>query len=462
MSKFNIDNWVGTHLIEESASTAERLTFKEVGTSAALAPAPKGSTRREVTIIQAGWGSSGYYSREMLARDGPKVFPKGTHMYMNHPSLTEDIEQPERKVENLAAVLTSDPVMIGNELKANADIYEHWAPLVNAVAGDIGVSIRAIGEAEPGTAEGKNGMIIDALTEGISVDFVTKAGAGGKVGMLLESAAEIGREIEEARNVADWFAARIHSRFTMVADDMFGEGYLTRDERIGLSKGIGEALDAFNTFVDANMSQLKKRDPYADPEEQGVVEETATPAAETTKEAEMAEENRLSELEESVRELKKKDEQREEDLKEANQRAERAEDALVQERARNIVNEAMTTAEAEEGEDALPELPDRAADRVRESALSGKLPMTDDEVPKLDKDRLTERVHKAWREEAEYLSGGSGNGKVEGMGVSESANNGGDGGEESELSEAEKEELVATFERRGMSHEAAVMAAEGR
>lgn len=458
--KFNIDRWVGQHLIEESAATAERLTIKETGPAASLAPAPKGSTRREITIIGAGWGSSGYYSREMLARDGPKAFPKGTHMYMNHPSLTEDMEQPERTVEKLAAVLTTDPVMVGNELKAEAEIYEHWSPMINAVASDIGVSIRAIGEAEPGEAEGRQGMIITALTEGVSVDFVTKAGAKGKVGMLLESAAEVGREIEEARNVADWFAARIHSRFTMVADDMFGEGYLTRDERIGLSKGIGEALDAFNLFVDNNLPQLKSRDPFADPEEEGVVEETATPAAETNKEAEMADDKQLAELQESVRKLEEKDEQREADLKEANDRAERAEDALLMERARNIVNEAIAAAEVEEGENALPELPERAIERVRKNALEGKLPMTDDDTPKLDGDRLKERLNKAWRKEAEYLSGASGNGQVTGMGESAETNPETPDGDE--LTEAQQNELIETFRSRGMSEEAAKAAARGR
>lgn len=465
MGRFDADAWARQHIVQESAAPpVEQLRIREVGTSQ-LGTAPAGGkTRREITIIKAGWGSSGYYSREVLARDGPKVFPKGTHMYMNHPSTTEDIEQPERRVEHLAAVLASDPYMEGNELKATADIYEHWAPVINATANDIGVSIRAIGEGEPGEAEGRKGNIVTRLVEGISVDFVTKAGAGGKVGMLMESAEQVGAQLEEARNAADWFASRIHARFTMVADDMFGEGHLTRDERIGLSAAIGAALDAFNAHVDEELPQLKQRDPYADPEQEGVVEEAAA-AAETNKEEPSMgddEKRQLSEATERLRQLEERLTTLETERDEERQARERAEDALMQERARRVVEEALA-ADPAEGEDALPELPERAHARVVETALKGKLPV--DENGKLDKDRLAERARKAVREEAEYLSGGdTRTGQVSGFGVSESAGaKGGNGeGDNQQLSEKSKKELVSYFQRSGMSEKAAIAAAEGR
>jgi hypothetical protein len=51
------------------------------------------AVRRDGTIplklIQPGWGSSGYYSAEVLERDGPKVFPLGTQMFWNHATQSE-------------------------------------------------------------------------------------------------------------------------------------------------------------------------------------------------------------------------------------------------------------------------------------------------------------------------------------------------------------------------------------
>ena len=55
-------------------------------------------------LIQPGWGSSGYYSQSMLERDGPKAFTRGTHMFWDHPSSTDEAARPERSLRDLAAV----------------------------------------------------------------------------------------------------------------------------------------------------------------------------------------------------------------------------------------------------------------------------------------------------------------------------------------------------------------------
>jgi len=46
------------------------------------------------------------------------------------------------------------------------------------------VSIRAMGKANPGEAEGRKGSVVESLTHARSVDFVTFAGAGGAVESL--------------------------------------------------------------------------------------------------------------------------------------------------------------------------------------------------------------------------------------------------------------------------------------
>ena len=62
-------------------------------------PLSERAVRRDGTmslkIIQPGWGSSGYYPKEVIERDIPKVFPAGTKMYWNHATATEEMERPE-------------------------------------------------------------------------------------------------------------------------------------------------------------------------------------------------------------------------------------------------------------------------------------------------------------------------------------------------------------------------------
>jgi hypothetical protein len=78
--------------------------------------------------------------------------------------------------------------------------------------------------------------------------------------------------LNEAANVGDWMESRIHLRFTEVADYRFGDGYITRPERIILSSAIGDALNAFRAKVEADAPHLYQRKPWVKPEgEQGAV-----------------------------------------------------------------------------------------------------------------------------------------------------------------------------------------------
>lgn len=159
-----------------------------------------------IKIIQAGWGSSGYYSKEVLQRDGPKAFKAGLHMYVDHPTPQEEASRPERSLKDLAAVLASDAQWMENGkagpgLYATAKVFGDHASTISERAKSIGVSIRALGQARAGEAEGRKGPIIEAITTGKSVDFVTLPGAGGAV--LTESRTVIqppDQKVSEAKN----------------------------------------------------------------------------------------------------------------------------------------------------------------------------------------------------------------------------------------------------------------------
>ena len=300
-------------------------------TEAAGGQKPKGR-RFRARIIQGDiQGSSGFYPAEMLKRDAG-VFREGLPVFLDHPGATESYDRPERSVRDLAGRLATAATYESDGLYADVEVYEHWAPVIEAMAADIGMSIRASGTVEAPTQDGIRGPIVTSLAEAASVDFVTAAGAGGKIVALLESArseSELLRQaaeplaapfkkkgakddkpasaadkaaddsedaadggadeddenadgtkkgklpaflknkksaVAEARNVGTWFESRIHSAFTGLADEMFGEGRLTRDERISLSSAIGDGLQAFTSRVEADCPHLYERDIWDDPE----------------------------------------------------------------------------------------------------------------------------------------------------------------------------------------------------
>jgi hypothetical protein len=154
--------------------------------------------RWEAKVIESGWGSSGYYGASMLAEYGPKVFKAGTKVFMNHPSASEASDRPERDVHQLAGKLVSDAVFRESGLYAEIEFYSHYAPIIEEMADDVGLSIHALGNAVEGEAEGRQGPIIESLVEDpfTSVDVVTVAGAGGKFVALLESYKRIGEAAE--------------------------------------------------------------------------------------------------------------------------------------------------------------------------------------------------------------------------------------------------------------------------
>lgn len=171
---------------------AGKIQIAEAGTTAFRESSQTGS-KRAITVIRAGWGSSGYYSEKLLERDIPRIFPAGTHMYLDHPTESEDQARPERSVRDWVGTFDETPRMAGIDSITVANIFEHWQPVINGIVeggGKLGTSIRAFGVAEEGSAGGRSGQIIERLTEGLSVDFVTLPGAGGEVGMMTESMRE--------------------------------------------------------------------------------------------------------------------------------------------------------------------------------------------------------------------------------------------------------------------------------
>lgn len=549
--------------------SANKIQIAEAGAKAFREGASTGS-RREVTIIRAGWGSSGYYSEQVLERDIPRIFPSGSHMYLDHPTESEDAARPERSLRDWVGVTESAPRMAGIDSVATATIFEHWQPVIDGIVnggGNLGLSIRAFGISEHGNAGGREGPIINRLTEGLSIDYVTLPGAGGSVGRsmneslvpLIESArlhvpehlretldselrealdsagtaawggdkiyvycqdydvdnswaifwvnpddeesyyykTQFSRDtqgnvtltgtpekvkrdvnyiptkesrtglVEEARNAGNYLEALIHRRFTEKADSLFGEGNITRDERISLSSAIGDALEAFAAKLESEAPQLFERDPYEPMEapEVGYIEEKAKRGSDSRlkEEAKMAEENGLSELRQEFKQLKESMEKR---VKEAEDKTSAAETRATEAEARadraeekDLKTEAMRIS-AKVLESAGEKLSDKAKGRIIEAATRGDLPMDGE---KLDESIVQERTRARAREELEYLGEALGTGKVEGAGGTGELFSEAGGSVLPDLSDPPVDKaLVEAFKSQGMSDEAAQRAAEGR
>lgn len=136
-------------------------------------------------------GSSGYYPAETLRQYGATAFPAGTQIYFDHPSASEETDRPERSVRDLAGVLLDaaryEDGPDGKGLFGRIQFFENIRDQVRAMAQHIGLSIRANGHVEE-TAQGR---IVRSL-EGISIDLVTRAGAGGRLIRMTESTATLG------------------------------------------------------------------------------------------------------------------------------------------------------------------------------------------------------------------------------------------------------------------------------
>lgn len=397
---------------------AESVPLSEAATGT---PTPR---RFRARLIEGDiWGSSGYYSRQVLeAAAEDKVFAAGTMIFLDHPGVTEAMDRPERSVRDLAGRLASDAVYESDGLYADIEVYPHVAPLIEAMAEDIGMSIRATAEVEYGEAAGRRGQLISQMHEALSVDFVTQAGAGGKIVSLAESART---QVREARSIGQWVESRIHRDFTILADDMAGDGRLSREERIILSSAIGEALAAFVTKVEADAPQLYQRDLWDNPQDTvaAAIEAAETsrsnPAGRTTT-TEESEEDTMPQIEEArLRELEEAS-GRVPTLEAERDAAARERDEARRELAETRAREAARDRARNRVREANADLPAATVDRIIAEATR-TVPLT--ESGELDTATFDSAVDEARTAEETYLAGlaeAAGAGSVSGFGSTRS------------------------------------------
>lgn len=144
-----------------------------------------------VTLIRPGWSAnSRYYSKRVIS-EAAKLF-EGGQAYADHPGKNEKKERPERSVRDLVGYYNNIKVETDGRLTGDLHIVQDWLrPIVKASVTEnaklAGLSINALGETSYGEAEGKKGVIVEAIVKHNSTDVVTTPAAGGKFESLLMS-----------------------------------------------------------------------------------------------------------------------------------------------------------------------------------------------------------------------------------------------------------------------------------
>lgn len=147
----------------------------------------------EVVLIEAGTNpkKKRHYPESTIQEAAPMF--SGLKMYLNHPTKTEEKELPERDITKWASTIVESRYENGKAM-ATVAVHDKWLRerLADPVARQhIGLSINTGGRISKGKVNGQEMEIVEkiVLTRSsgpASVDWVTEAGARGRVSRLLK------------------------------------------------------------------------------------------------------------------------------------------------------------------------------------------------------------------------------------------------------------------------------------
>ena len=129
-----------------------------------------GSDTFLIKIIGPGWGSSGFYSKEVL-KNSARLYSAGVHMYLNHSTRSEQKERPERDLNDLAGYLNRDSAWydenghLGPGLYQECRVFPKHLEFIKSAAKIIGVSHYVLGKTRNGIADGRTGPIVESIDD---------------------------------------------------------------------------------------------------------------------------------------------------------------------------------------------------------------------------------------------------------------------------------------------------------
>lgn len=260
-----------------------------------------------VRVIQPGMNSSKsrFYPAEVLKRDHA-IF-NGQKMFADHQTEAQAKAQPEGSVNNWVGQLTrvwpeNDGTIMGEAQIIDPSFKAKLSALAEkGLLKEMGISIRAVGEATTKEVEGVETRYVESLLSARSVDFVTYPGAGGRV-LAIES--------EEGNNDVDVIS---EAEFRTRRPDIVAAIKLELQETIRMTaeekKQLDDALAAVATLTAANtaMTEAAKAEKIK-ADEAAKTAKVATAAATLTT---MLTESKLPEI--AVKRIKKQFEGAEDD-----------------------------------------------------------------------------------------------------------------------------------------------------
>lgn len=158
----------------------------------------------EAILIEAGTNphKKRHYPKDTIKEAAPHF--QGLKMYINHQTEKEEKERPERDLRDWASTVIESKYEDGKAVGKIA-IHDKWLrerlkdPIARA---HIGLSINAGGKISYGKVDGEEMQIVEKIVMhrqngSASVDWVTEAGARGRVSRLLKESATAEKEEEE-------------------------------------------------------------------------------------------------------------------------------------------------------------------------------------------------------------------------------------------------------------------------
>ena len=165
---------------------------------------------REVVLIEQGTnlGKRRHYPTSTIQEAAPHF--NGLKMYLNHPTAAEEKAMPERSIKDWASTIVESHYADGCAL-ADIAVHDTWLRerLTDSVfRKNIGLSINAGGQISYGKVGGQEVQIIEKIVMHrrngpASVDWVTEAGARGRVSRLLKESSTGGKTMDLAEATFD-------------------------------------------------------------------------------------------------------------------------------------------------------------------------------------------------------------------------------------------------------------------
>ncbi|TAM90626.1 hypothetical protein EPN42_05645 [bacterium] len=234
-----------------------------------------------------------YYPGETLKEAVDAGVFEGAQTFADHPTAIEDRVRPERSVRDLigwwsnvhieegegrSQMVGTFNLETGNDFALNkmreAKRYAESNP---EKPGYVGFSIAAAGVSHPQEIDGKTYNVVDRITEAVSTDMVTRAGAGGKL-LTLKEAMHMKETIalDEARKIAESAASAVVKKLKetdkkRIKDALEAVGVeLTPEQDEALDKELG-VVDG--GAIDKAIDQATGNEDEADDEESDTMED---------------------------------------------------------------------------------------------------------------------------------------------------------------------------------------------